>query len=196
MKDILLRPRSIAGAVLWGAIAACVVFFGLIVADFAWSLYRASFGPPHRVDAIAVGGGYSINIEATPAHPFLAEYQQSVAIYGGTPREGKLLGHVKIPMNTGGRVRIGILVPRDPSKHEVVLLDRYATTRIDLVKRIQLPGEADWRDRALKPLGWISGESYPVKFLPCTVWSLVPLEERDAILDGGSELLGFCNARP
>lgn len=196
MKDILLRPRSIAGAVAWGAIAACVVFFGLIAADFAWSLYRDSFGPPHRIDAIAVGGGYSININATPAHPFLAEYWQSVAIYGGTPKEGKLLGHVKIPMNTGGRVRIGLLVPRDPSKHEVVLLDRYVTTRIDLIKRVQLSGEPDWRDRTLRPLGWISGESFPVKFVPCAVWSSLPPEERDAILAGSSELLGFCNARP
>src|SRR5687767_10827339 len=127
MKAFLHRPRSIVGAVLWGVLAAVSTFFVLLVADFAWSHYSKSFGPPHLVESIAVGGGYSISIQAQPAHPFLAEYEQEIFIYGGEPRLGDFLGSVKIPMNTGGRVRIGVLVPADASRHEVVLLDRHNT---------------------------------------------------------------------
>jgi hypothetical protein len=195
MKHVLLQPRSIAGATFWGAITACVVFAGLLVADVAWSWYRESFGPAYRVDSIAVGGGYSINIIATPAHPFLAEYKQVVAIYGGGPRDGAHLGDVEIPMNTGGRVRIAVLVPGDPGKPEVVLVDRYATTRIDLVHRAQVPGPSVRRDRTLKPLGWVTGESYPMKFVPCAVWPAISSEEREDILRDNAEFKDFCDER-
>ncbi len=135
MKEFLRRPRSIAGAVLCGVLAGLGTFVALLVADYGAYLYSENFGPPHLVESIAVGGGYSITIKAQPAHLFLAEYEQEVSICGGHPRGGDLLGSVEIPMNTGGRVRIGVLVPADESRHEVLLLDRYAVSRIDLLKQ-------------------------------------------------------------
>jgi len=196
MKNFLFYRRSIATSISLGAITALVVFFGLLVADFAVSLYTSNFGPFRQIDAIAVGGGYSISFDATPAHLMLAEYKQSVAIYGGGPRDGALIGRVDIPMNTGGRIRIGILVPQDAGKHEAVLLDRYATTRIDLAKQSQKQEESNWRNMKLKSIGWVSGESYPVKFIPCSVWPLISPQEKDSIIGSDRELRGFCDAIP
>jgi len=193
MKQFLTRPRSIAGATLWGAITAIVVFFGLFVANFIISAYRSSFGPAAQIDAIAVGGGYSISLDATPAHPFLAEYKQSISVYGGDPRDGALLGRVEIPMNTGGRVRIGVLVPKEPNKADVVLADRYATTRIDLSNQKATDLDS-WRHPMLRPIGIISGESHPIKFIPCTVWHLLSPVEQRTIMGSSDELHGFCEA--
>lgn len=194
MKNFLFRQRSIATSIAWGAISALVIFFGLLVADFAISLITSSFGPSRQVDAVSVGGGYSISIDATPAHPWLAEYKQSVSVYGGSPREGELMGHVDIPMNTGGRIRIGILVPQDQGTREVVLLDRYSTTRINLANLSAKEEEGEWRGKNLKAIGWVSGESYPVKFIPCSVWPLISDQEREAIIASDKELASFCDA--
>jgi len=193
MKQFLTRPRSIVGATLWGVIAAVVIFFGLIVADFIVSAYRSNFGPAAQIGAIAVGGGYSISLDATPAHPFLAEYKQSISVYGGDPRNGALLGRVEIPMNTGGRVRIGVLVPTEPNKAEVVLADRYATTRIELSTQ-KVANLDSWRQPTLRPIGIISGESHPIKFIPCAVWPLLSSREQQTIVGSRDELQGFCEA--
>lgn len=193
MKQFLIRPRSIVGAALWGAITAVVVFFGLIIADFIMSAYRSSFGPAAQIDAIAVGGGYSISLDATPAHPFLAEYKQFISVYGGNPGNGTLLRRVEIPMNTGGRVRIGVLVPIEPNRAEVVLADRYATTRIELSTQ-KAGGLDSWRKPTLRPIGIISGESHPIKFIPCVVWPLLSSVEQQAIIGAKDELQGFCEA--
>jgi hypothetical protein len=192
MKQFLTRPRSIVGAILWGTITSVVVFFGLIVADFIISAYRSSFGPAAQIDAIAVGGGYSISLDARPAHPFLAEYKQSISVYGSNPRNGTLLGRVEIPMNTGGRVRIGVLVPIEPNKAEVVLADRYATTHIDLSTRKAADLDS-WRKPTLRPIGIISGESNPIKFIPCVVWPLLSSGEQQTIMGSRDELQGFCD---
>lgn len=194
MKNFLTRQRSFATSIAWGAISALVIFFGLLIADFAVSLFASNFGPTRQIDAVSVGGGYSISIDATPAHPWLAEYKQSISVYGGGPREGKLIGRVDIPMNTGGRIRIGILVPDDQSTHEVVLLDRYATTRINLANLSGKYEEGDWRSKNLKAIGWVSGESYPVKFIPCSVWPLLSVQEREDIIASDKELSSFCDA--
>ncbi|MBI3546088.1 MAG: hypothetical protein HY081_05785 [Gammaproteobacteria bacterium] len=178
---------------MWGVIIAVIVFFGLIIADFVISAYRDSFGPAAQIDAIAVGGGYSISLDATPAHPFLAEYKQSISVYGSEPRDGALLGRVEIPMNTGGRVRIGVLVSTEPNKAEVVLADRYATTRIELSTQ-KVADMDSWRQPTLRPIGIISGESYPIKFIPCAVWSLLSSREQQTIMGSRDELQGFCEA--
>ena len=193
MKNFLFRQRSIATSVAWGTISALVIFFGLLVADFAVSLITSSFGPTRQVDAVSVGGGYSISIDATPAHPWLAEYKQSVSVYGGGPREGGRMGHVDIPMNTGGRIRIGILVPQGGGTHEVVLLDRYATTRINLANLSGKEEEGGWRGKNLKAIGWVSGESYPIKFIPCSIWPLLSVQERENIIASDKELASFCD---
>jgi len=193
MKEFLLRPRSIAGAAIWGSATALVVFFGLVFADLIVSAYRNNFGPARQIDAIAVGSGYSISLDATPAHPWLAEYDQSIGIYGGDPRGGKLLGRVEIPMNTGGRVRIGVLIAARSTPAQVVLADRLLNTRIDLSSRT-LQDQKSWKDTDLKPIGIISGESYPVKFIPCAVWPFLSTEEQDAIMRPDDQLRGFCDA--
>jgi len=193
MKQLLLRPRSIAGATIWGTLVAFGVFFGLIIANFIWSYVSDDFGPPHLVESVAVGGGYSISIQAKPIHPFLAEYEQVVSIYGGDPRDGNWLGTVEIPTNTGGRVRVGVLVPGESSKHEVVLLDRYAVSRIDLEKRSVSDQRTDWKREGLEAIGWFSGESYPLKFIPCSIWPRLSQEEQQQILDHEKELESFCD---
>ena len=104
MKTFLTKPRSIAGTIILDTLTAIAVFFSLVVADFLLSIYRNEFGPARQIDAIASGNGYSISLDATPAHPMLAEYTQSLSIFGGQPRQGSMLGRVELPMNTGGRV--------------------------------------------------------------------------------------------
>ncbi len=143
------------------------------------------------IESIAVGGGYSIALDATPAHPFLAEYEQEVRIYGGEPREGRLLGRVSLPMNSGGRIRIGVLIPDEPWSPTVVLADRHETTAIQLPEQIvaSLP---TWRDPGLRPLGLISAESSPVKFIPCSAWPFLSVEEQQTIIREGDGLTGFC----
>lgn len=189
----MLRPRSIAGAMTWGTLTALIVFLGLLVSDLVVTAYRRDFGPARQIDAIAVGQGYSISLDATPTHPFLAEYEQSVRIFGGSPRGGALLGRVPIPANTGGRLRLGILVPRETATAEVVLADRSAVTRIDLASR-RILSQGSWKDPAFVPLGIISGESNPVKFIPCSVWPHLSKEEQRAILGPDNALQDFCEA--
>ena len=193
MGEFLHRPGSIVGPLLWGVLGAVATFVLIFVVDFVWSLYSEDFGPPHLVESIAVGGGYSISIRAQPAHLFLAEYEQEVSIYGGEPRLGDFLGSVRIPMNTGGRVRIGLLVPTDPTRHDVVLHDRDSTSRIDLVKQSVRPESGDLTAGGLRALGWFSGESYPLKFIPCAVWSRLDIEEQQAIARGGDVPDSFCD---
>ncbi len=193
MKQFFLRSRSIAGAIAWGAITAFVVFFGLIIADLIMTAHQKDFGPARQIDAIAVGNGYSISLDATPTHAFLAEYEQSIRVFGGSPRRGGLLGRLLIPANTGGQIRIGVLVPRDKARTEVFLADRYQTTHIDLPsqKAYTQPTEPT-HDPALLPLGIISGASNPVKFIPCSVWSHLSSEEQKEIIRPGDTLQDFC----
>lgn len=186
MSNVLLRPRSIVGATAWGIVTACAVFIGLNIAEFVVFGHRTQ-----HLESIAVGDGYSIALDAKPSHLFLAEYEQSIRIYGGDPRGGELLGRVAIPVNPGGRVRIGILVPRQPGNAEIVLADRGETTRIDLATQ-KVQNQGSWRDADFRPIGIISGESYPLKFIPCSVWWLLTAEERDTIVKPGDELQGFC----
>lgn len=190
---------SILIAVIYSSI---LMFFGFVVANMAMQANSEDYGPPYRIGAIAVGHGYSINIDAKPIHPFLAEYDQWVSIYGGHPRVGEHLGTLKIPTNTGGRVRIGVFVPKDLRKPEIVLLQRHYLTRINLKTR-KIAGKeflgieereqsSAWKDPTLKFLGWISGESSPVKFIPCAVWPSLSDEEKGYIVSGEATLLDLC----
>jgi hypothetical protein len=191
MKNILTKPRSIIGATAWGAMVAIVIFVGLIAIDFIASMYRENFGPARQVESIAVGSGYSIAIEATPAHPILAEYEQSLAIYGGTPRRGGLLGRIELPMNTGGKIRVGVLVSNKISSPEIILVDRHANTLIRLAE-VQASNIKEWNHLEYKALGIISGSSYPIKFIPCSIWSSLFEEERHEIYPPGYDEKSVC----
>lgn len=193
MKKLLLRPRSIAGAIAWGATSAVVAFLGLVAMDFVVAIYRSSFGPAQQITSVALGSGYSISLEATPAHPWLAEYRQSVKVYGGAPREGGLLGSIEIPANTGGRVRIGVLVPALSRGADVILVDRYFASRINLATR-QISDASSFDSKGAIPLGIISGESFPVKFIPCAVWHLLSSEEQTEIIRPDERMRGFCDS--
>ncbi len=164
----------------------------ILVVGLISSAYRSNFGPVRQIESIAIGGGYSISLNATPAHPMLAEYKQSITLYGGTPRGGENLGNIEIPMNTGGRIRIGVLVPNNFTTKDVILADRYLTTSVNLMSQ-KTRNIGSWRDGNLKAIGIISGESYPIKFIPCSVWPLLSSEEQEHILRPGDELEGFCD---
>lgn len=199
MAGFSTRRRSILIAVFYSAI---LVSFGFVVANMALQANSKDYGPPYRIGAIAVGHGYSINIDAKPIHPFLAEYDQWVSIYGGHPRVGEHLATLKIPANTGGRVRIGVFVPKDLRKPEIVLLQRHYLTRINLETRSieskeflgyeEREKSGAWKDPKLRFLGWISGESYPVKFIPCAVWPSLSDEEKRYIVSREATLLDLC----
>jgi hypothetical protein len=209
MRKFFSQPRSILGAMLWGMAGAIAMFVLLIIGDFAVSLYTGKFGPVKTVEAISVGNGFSIAIKATPAHPWFAEYFQSVRIFGGEPRLGDLLGEVEIPMNTGGRVRIGILIPRTTASQVIGLVDRHSTSWIDLKALALMPSKrpafeirddhpmriVDWNWEEYRALGWISGASYPLKFIPCVSWVLLSDDEKQSILENESVFSEFCDER-
>ena len=182
MLQLLFRSRSIATAVLWGLLSGIATFLAMLVMEFAYAIYSESFGSPHRLSAISLGNGYSIDLEATPAHPFLAEYKQEVVVYKNGARSGGLIGRVKIAMNTGGRVRIFLLVPIDSSKKIVAFSDRHDTSVVDL-ERLEVQElsnaliSSDWM-----PIGVLSAESPPLKFIPCALWPRLVAEERNSIV--------------
>jgi hypothetical protein len=188
MKSFFLRPRSILGAVLWGAASAILVFAAILIIDFAVSLYRGSFGSTHHLSSVSLGNGFSVDFEATPAHPFLAEYDQKLVVYKNTPRDGDIAGRIEVPMNTGGRVRILLFVPRDPSVRKVALSDRHVTSIIDLESLSAVPGSQALVAAEWIPLGLLSGESPPLKFIPCSLWSRMSNEEKTAIMAGSSSV--------
>ncbi len=184
MFQFLSRPRSIATSVFWGGLSAIATFVAILVLDFAISVYTQNFGPPHKLSAISLGNGYSIDLEATPAHPFLAEYTQQIVVYKNGARSGGLVGRVKIAMNTGGRVRIFLFVPIDSSKKIVAFGDRNDSSVVDLERlEVQESSSAfissDW-----VPIGVLSAESSPLKFIPCALWSRLAADERSSIMAG------------
>ena len=192
MKEILLKPRSIAGAITWGALSAFFVFVVLIIIDLVISTYTENFGPIQQIQSIAVGNGYSISLDAKPVHPWLAEYEQSITVYGGDPRNGNRLANLEIPTNTGGRVLIGVYVPKDKS-NSVILVDRYSTSIIDLAN-LKVSPIQNINHEELISLGIISGQSYPIKFIPCSSWPLISLIEKNTIIHEHSEIKGICDA--
>lgn len=138
----------------------------------------------------------SIPIEGLQLRYRIVSLKATIVIYNQFSSTSGPVGQIEIPANTGGRIRIGVLVPLDDRKHEVVLVDRNATTQIDLDQQLIQPDPINWQDPSLKPLGWISGESLPVKFVPCAVWSAMPPQEQRQILGDSSEFANFCNERP
>lgn len=131
-------------------------------------------------------------------HPWLAEYEQKLVIYSGDRNTGQRLGTVDIAENTGGRIRIGVFALKSPTADELVLLQRSIVTIIDLDKlsrefvshrnaRVQSILDPD-----LVMLGWISGQAYPVKFIPCSAWPLMPTNDRYEIIGGEPEWDALC----
>lgn len=192
MKEFLKKPRSIIGSTLWGAIVAMVTFVAILVGDLLFSIAIESFGPARQIDSIAVGAGYSISLDAKPIHPFLAEYDQSIRVYGGDYRGGEDLGSIEIPTNTGGRVRIGVLASKNNENKTVILIDRKNTSLLNLV---DLTSESieNWPEDDYVPIGLISGESYPVKIFPCSTLRILDEPELESVFsEFGTEYDGFC----
>ncbi len=195
------KKVSLLTSMVVGAVTALLAFVAIIFADTLFSMSQGYFGTPWEMEAIAVGNGYSISIVAKHIHPYLAEYDQFVRIYGGEPREGDLLGEVQIETNTGGRVRIGVFVPNEPSDTEIILLQRLFLTGVRLDEQKVIKHRAwipefsvdDLPDgRSFTFLGWVSASSYPMKFIPCQVWPTLSPEERDAIVGSDKGLDALC----
>ena len=192
---------SILAALFIGTFTAVFVFIGILMSDFLLSAWRGYFGTPQHMDAIAVGEGYSVEFIAQHIHPYLAEYDQFLGIYGGAQTGGDYLGRVKIETNTGGRVRIGLFVPKGFGEPELLVLQRYSLSRINL-RKLTKSRVSDWRsdfsqddlpqDRAYTFLGWVSGASYPLKFIPCSIWPKLSQAEREAVIHGNPELDDLC----
>lgn len=177
----------------WKILTALVIVGALVAADVFVAAARSDIKPARQIDAIAVGHGYSISIDAPAVHPVFAGHESSVAIYGGRSREGRPLARVGVPMNMEGRVSIGVLVPRDRASAEVVLADRLTATRIDLATGTRR-SQGLWPDPSLLPLGIVAGETAPVSFIPCPVWLRLSAAERAAIVRPREALEGFCGA--
>lgn len=182
---------SILGATLRGAFFTVIVILGLIVGliivGFLLSLVTG-FSPANRIETIAVGHGYSIALDITPAHPILAEYHRSVVIYGDQSRKAAPIGHIDLPIDPGGNNLIGVLSAVDAANPAVILVDRYTATYIDLLK-VTGKTSPDWNPSQFKRLGVMSNHAYPVKFIPCTVWPLLS----EAELQHLTRLRQFCN---
>lgn len=196
------KKVSLLTSMVVGTVTAIVAFIGIIFADELAASLRGYYGPPRDVEAIAVGNGYSIALVAYHTHPYLAEYDQFVRVYKNTtPREGEYLGELKVETNTGGRVRIGIFLPADMTKKEVLLLQRYGLTRVHLENQ-ETEYEGSWKPDFSEDdlphneqfifFGWISGASFPIKFIPCQVWPRLSKAEREAIVGTDGELDRLC----
>ncbi len=53
----------------------------------------------------------------------------------------------------------------------------------------------DWNWEEYRALGWISGASYPLKFIPCVSWVLLSDDEKQSILENESVFSEFCDER-
>jgi len=127
---------------------------------------------------VAVGNNYSIELLTRTAHVFLAEYDQRLVIYGGTPREGEKRGTIDLHMNTGGRTHILLYLTPSQDGDFVILKDRFGTYRVNLgTLRIE---EQSGQENPGKNIfiGTMSGEAYPLKFVPSSVWSEVEASKK------------------
>ena len=141
-----------------------------------WSFWQWDSSGP-----VAVGNGYSLQLQTRPAHPLgMAEYDQRVVVFGGTARSGKELATLELPMNTGGRTRV-LLYRSQADTNKVILRDRYGDCVLDLTALRVEPAVAGDPEHplfagTLSFLGTLSAEAYPLKFIPAGVVS-----EREAI---------------
>jgi len=165
---VLKRLFSIALKVLSGGVFGLALF---IVLDLAMWYFPPERGwAPWKWEqsgAVAIGNNYSIELLTRTAHPFLAEYDQQLIVYGGTERFGKKLATLDLHMNTGGRTSVEIYTSGNEA---VYLRDRFGTHAIDLatlsvamLHKAEMPLESTF-------IGGFSGESYPLKFIPAAIW--------------------------
>jgi hypothetical protein len=121
-----------------------------------------------RVEAIAVGKGFSVSLVAQSAHPYLAEYEETLEVYGGSAREGTHLGSLTLPMNTGGRIRV-LLFRKKGQESKILLRDRYADSFVDL-STVTFSDGRGAKDEDFEFIGAFSGQAYPLKFIPAAIW--------------------------
>jgi hypothetical protein len=175
MKRILkwigkIALAGIIGLILFILLDLVMWFF---LPERGWAPWKwESSGP------VAVGNNYSIELLTRTAHIFLAEYDQGLVVYGGTPRDGEKKGTIDLHENTGGRTHI--LLYSNPTQNGdfVILKDRFGTHRVNLgTLRIeeQLDQENPGRNTFI---GTMSGETYPLKFVPPSVWSEVEVSKK------------------
>jgi hypothetical protein len=189
MKLFFSKPRTFFKASLWGFLVALVSFLVMAFWYSIWGIFTP--GEPHKLGAVAVGHGYSIDVEALPIHPYLAEYEQKLLVFGGDVRNGGRLGTVLLPTNTGGRVLMELLVPNNPSKAELLIIDRYGTTHIDLRTRVELRIGKKVDESYWQSLGLLSAESVPLKFISCLAWASIAAADKTAIV-GDLPLMKRC----
>lgn len=155
--------RYIISAAFFGMIAYLLLDIVLWVTfGVGWFWWQwESVGP------LAISDGYSIVVQTRSAHPFLAEYDQRLIVYGGNARNGKKKGTVPLHMNTGGRTYLEIDRAIDPNNNPLVLIsDRYGTDVIQLSTLSQSQfAKTDMQIRNRQRIGIISGEAYPNKFI-------------------------------
>ena len=185
MMKLLKILRYIISAAFFGMIAFLLLDLVLwFTFGVGWGWWKwDSVGP------IAISDGYSIEIQTRPAHPFLAEYDQRVVVYGGDARNGTRRGMIPLHMNTGGRTYLEIERATTPDNKPLVLLtDRYGTDIIQLNDLSRsLYAQEDILPNERRRIGIVSGEAYPNKFIAPD--ALVPpgtLPERSIEPAGGA----------
>lgn len=166
-----MRILKILGKIALSGIIG-LIFFALLdigmwyfPPERGWAPWKwESSGP------VAVGNNYSIELLTRTAHLFLAEYDQKLVVYGGTPREGKERGTIDLHMNTGGRTHILIYLTKTHNGNVVLLKDRFGVERVNIDNlKIEERDEAKKLDKSIF-IGTFSGEAYPLKFVPSSVW--------------------------
>lgn len=135
---------------------------------------------------VAVGDGYTIELMTRCSSPIgLAEYNQRVRVFGGTAREGKLLGSIDLFPNTGGRTHVLVYTYlTGVGTRRVQIQDRYGIEDVDLesLAVTNHSGRGNMARSQVEPyplrifLGTYSGEAYPLKFIPPGV-----LSEKDSL---------------
>ncbi len=125
--------------------------------------------------AIGVGDGYSILLQFRQAHPLVAEYHRRVMVFGGTERQGKLLGALQLNMNFGGRTYIMIYRHLNQQGHVThITFKARDESRMGSGQTIRLKDpdfENPLKGSESEYLGLVSGEAYPLKFVPPSVIS-------------------------
>ncbi len=193
LAGLLPRPPS-AAALAWGVVAALAIWAAAVAAGLATPWFGLTAAA--RLDSVSLGNGYAFRIEASHSHPFLAEYRQRLELFDDSLGRPIRLATIALPANTGGGVRIGVVVPRDPARQELLLIDHVFSSRIDLARRQRIAGVADWSQPGMRSLGWVVGDSRGLIFVPCAVWETVPVATQERILGGSPQLATFCQARP
>jgi len=180
LVSAMKRLFLIALKVLSGAIFGLVLFIFLDLAmwyfppERGWAPWKWEQSGP-----VAIGNNYSIELLTRTAHPFLAEYDQRLIIYGGTERVGKKLATIDLHTNTGGRTSVEVYAD---GRETIYLKDRFGTHAIDLdTLTVTMLFKADLSAES-SFIGVFSGESYPLKFIPAAIWkSRAMLSIRDKL---------------